>query len=107
MISGCCVGDFSPKVVPPNKNIDDLQTSPGSIANLQISPAKLVEVVNEIEPSCANPPLIHMKRKKRYLEGILKSHSSFPKPPSFDDTPPVRLADKGLLHNYTRDKNGR
>jgi hypothetical protein len=102
-------GGFSPENVSSKgpsitgeKNV--LQASPACIASLSVSLE--VDKVSEVE-SCTNSEKANCCGRKRELQGILKHESSYPRPQSVDDTPPIRLAETGVLQNYTRNKEGR
>jgi hypothetical protein len=116
-------GSFPIHVSPSKDEYSDEVLSPASIANVDLQITDKVtscmtlktiivssDVLQEenipfalkttkIEPGGKNSD-------RRRLKGILKNRSSFPKPLSTDDAPPIRMSETGLLKNFTEDKHG-
>ncbi len=105
-------GDLCPQVSPQKEEQQTNEVpSPASIADLHISDKTAASspdvAYSGVNQDQRNQQVQGRQQKKRRLQGIIKPESSFPKPPSSDDIPPVRLSEKGLLKHYTKDKHGK
>jgi hypothetical protein len=58
-------------------------------------------------PSSLSSCQVHQVPKNLVIKSILKRQSGYPKTLSVDDWPPVRIAEKGKMRHFTKDKYGR
>jgi hypothetical protein len=81
-----------------------------NIATLSISSSQINNendiLLQNTSPSLSTD-LSQNSSNQRVVKSILKKHSDYPKAKTIDDWPPVRIAEKGRMKHFTKDKYGK